>query len=258
MHAWAQEVVFGVEQEVDRQTIISNKQQVCFVEMVLRAVSLMASLGMGVVFGEKIGDMEQGAEFTKCIKLEDFHTKTLDDDVTLVDRDADTGCCPADSTAGPKQVSSYQSAQIVCGFKDDGSLGSVTTGSTCNYGKCFVHKQSIECTEGKQLLNGCCGAKDSHTFKDECKYYDRSSSSNSVKTEWCTTYHKDYGTIGWKGTSDTADDIKEGKFQPDKFYTYATCEGGGGTTSGGSSTSSAVKLATGMCSALACLLSKLL
>jgi hypothetical protein len=179
---------------------------------------------MGVL-AEKIGDMEQGAEFTKCIKLEHFHTKTLDDEVTLVDRNSETGCCPEDSTAGPAQQSLYESAQIVCGFNDDGSIGGVTTGSNCNYRKCFVHKQNIECAEGQQLLNGCCGPKGSHKFKESCKYYDKSTSSNGIKTEWCTTYHKNYGTRGYKGTSAATDDIADGKFQPENFYAYAKCEG---------------------------------
>merc|ERR1712048_181415 len=56
--------------------------------------------------------------------------------------------------------------------------------------------------------------------------------------EYCLTYHKNYGTIGYSGTSGATDDIADGKFQLDKFYAYAPCAEGGGTSGGSSPTES--------------------
>ena len=68
-------------------------------------MSLAAFLALGfasIVGSEKIGDMDQGAEFTKCISKTDLETKTLDDDITLIDRVGD--CCPAGSVPGVRVV----------------------------------------------------------------------------------------------------------------------------------------------------------
>lgn len=187
--------------------------------------------------------MAQGAEFTKCITLSDWTTKTLDDDITLVDKDS-SGCCPVGSLPGAKLYSTYQGAQVVCGVKDDGSIGSFSSSSsngnkTCNYQKCYMFKQGLSCKDdSKQRLNGCCGAKPQTNFGDMCKFYDKSHSSatvgESATNTYCLTYHWNFGTVGYKGTTEKTDDISDGKFQVDKFYSYAACEGGsaGGSGSG--------------------------
>ena len=103
-----------------------------------------------VVGSVKIADMDQGAEFTKCISNTDLQTKTLDGDITLIDRV--DGCCPAGSSPGVKYFNSYDGAQIVCGMKDDGTVALSTTTSnsvkTCTYNKCYVMKQNIPCKDG--------------------------------------------------------------------------------------------------------------
>merc|ERR1719389_1659144 len=155
--------------------------------------------------------MDQGAEFTKCIKITDLETKTLDDDIDLVDKETG-GCCPDDTVPGVKYYNSYRGAQVVCGFKDDGtvalSTGSSNGAKTCTYNKCYVMKQNLECKDGtKQLLNGCCGAKPQTNFKAQCKFYDKSfNNAYSEKVQFCTTYDKDYGSKGWAGTSAATDD----------------------------------------------------
>lgn len=210
-------------------------------------------LGAATVAGSvKIGEMDQGAEFTKCISNTDLETKTLDDDITLVDRV--DGCCPAGSVPGVKLFASYSGAQIICGMKDDGTVA-LSTGSsngkkTCTYNKCYVMKQNIPCKDGtKQRLNGCCGAKPQTNFDAQCKFYDKSfNNAHSEAVKYCTTYDKDYGTKGWAGTAEKTDNVADGKLQVDKLYTYTPCPGnmvgGGGSSSstgGGSDTSSGVR-----------------
>jgi len=190
----------------------------------------------------KIADMEQGAEFTKCVSISDFKTKTLADDITLVDRLAN-GCCPKDSVPGAEWKTNYKGAQIVCGFKADGTTDvKITTGTSakCTYNKCYVDKQDLPCADDtKQLLNGCCAATTAANtgFPATCKNY--FSSFNTVdkdKVNYCTTYHKNYGTLGWAGTNVKTDDQADGKLQPDKIYTYATCAGGSGAGGSGAGT----------------------
>jgi len=170
--------------------------------------------------------MDQGAEFTKCITVSDLTTKTLDDDITLVDRDSG-GCCPADSVPGIQMSSKYHGAQIVCGFKDDGTIKMSSSSSngakTCTINKCYVMKQNIPCKDDtKQLLNGCCGAKPQTNFDAKCKFYDQSAKFNGVTATYCTTYHKTYKM---ENTAVTTDDIKDNVLQVDKLYTYTACEG---------------------------------
>jgi len=202
------------------------------------AVALLMSTG---ALATKIADMDQGAEFTQCISLSDWNTKTADDDITLTDKDA-SGCCGEGHVPGVKLYASYWGAQVVCAVGDDGSIGSYSTSSsngnnTCDYGKCYVMKiaDKITCAENAApLLNGCCGAtKNSRTFSTTCLSYDYTLSTgtagDNAEAEYCLTYHKDYGTIGYSGTAEATDDIADGVFQVDKFYAYAPCaEGGGG------------------------------
>lgn len=199
---------------------------------------------LGSVDAVRIADMEQGAAFTQCISVTDFTTKTLSDDITLVDREA-SGCCPDDTVPGAKFTSQYQGPQIVCGFEDDATI-SFSTGSsngdkTCTYNNCFVMKQDILCADDtKQLLNGCCGANPQTNFDDLCSFYD--SSFDSVygdATAYCTTYAKTYEM---EYTSDKTDDITDGNLNVEKVYTYTPCAssmiGGGGSSGGSASTTS--------------------
>merc|ERR1712194_283970 len=166
----------------------------------------------------KIADLGQGSAFDKCITVSDFTTKTADDDITLQDRDAN-GCCPEATVAGVKLYAKYWGAQVVCGVKDDGSIGSLTgsgTPRTCNYQSCYVTKiaDRIKCVDdAAPLLNGCCGAtKGSRTFTDTCLKYEKTGSvptaaTTNAKPDYCLSYHKNYGTLGYDGTSDKADDV---------------------------------------------------
>jgi len=205
--------------------------------MSLVAVLVLCSAAM--VGSVKIADMDQGSEFTKCVTITDLETKTIDDDITLVDRVGD--CCPEGSVPGVKYFNSYDGAQIVCGLKDDGtvalSTGSSNGAKTCTYNKCYIMKQNIPCKDGtKQRLNGCCGAQPQTNFDAQCKFYDKSfNNAYSEKAQYCTTYDKDYGTKGYAGTSVKTDDVADGKLQVDKLYVYAPCPGnmvGGGGSSG--------------------------
>jgi len=199
----------------------------------------------------KYADAEQGAAFDKCIKISDFNTKTLDDEVDIADRESG-GCCPDGFVPGAKYYTSYQGAQVVCGFKADGttamSTGSSNGKKTCTYNSCYVQKQGLACKEDtKQLLNGCCGATaKARTFKDGCMNYDytlKTVYQNSY--EYCLSYDKDYGTKGWSGTAEATDDQKDGKLVVENLYTYTPCEGGSAGGGGGdtATTSSAVRVA---------------
>merc|ERR1712194_50873 len=167
--------------------------------------------------------------------------KTIEDDITLVERDAQ-GCCPTDTVPGAKHTTTYEGPQVVCGIKDDGSV-TMSTGSsngvkTCTYNSCFVMKKNLACAAdgSKQMINGCCATKASCNsnacgFKADCKNY--GSSFNNVYSQsvgYCTTYDKDYGTKGYAGTLAATDDVdtsgSEKKLLVDKVYTYTRCAGG--------------------------------
>jgi len=205
---------------------------------------------------EKIEDMDQGAEFTKCFKIEDYNSKTAADDLELADRDAN-GCCPAGYTPGVDLTALYYGPQVVCGVAADGTpSGSTYSGSgdarTCDYKKCFVMKtaSNIVCQDDAvPLINGCCGStKGSRTFHADCKNYDLTQWSYTsvpesgdayVTAEYCTSYHKNYGTIGYSGDA-TNDDVVDGMFKIENFYAYAPCAvGGGGGGSEGEDASAA-------------------
>merc|ERR1719217_184261 len=99
-------------------------------------LSLTATTALADAHGEKMkfADSEQGAAFDKCIKIEDFTTKTLDDEVEVVARD-EGGCCPDGYVPGAKHYNNYVGAQVICGFKADGSVapstGSSNGAKTC-------------------------------------------------------------------------------------------------------------------------------
>jgi len=227
----------------------------------MKAVAIF--LGVSTVGAVKLSSYAQGQKFEKCIANTDFETKTLDDDITLQDRDS-AGCCPTGTVPGAKWQNNYQGAQVVCGFKADGtvalSTGSSNNVKTCTYNTCYVHKQNLDCkgdTDTKQKLNGCCGAAKPRTFKDECKHYDLSFNNVfSEKVNFCTTYHKNYGTIGWSGTNVKTDDQKDDKLEVDKIYSYSLCAGSAGAAEasggdGGDNTNGAIHSSTGVAMMLA-------
>jgi hypothetical protein len=181
----------------------------------------------------KFGDMEQGAEFTKCISICDFNSKTLSDSVTVTDR-MEGGCCPQGFIPGAKYYPQYQGSQVVCGFKTDGSIavshGSSGGSKTCTYNKCYVQKQNLACSDGsRQLINGCCGkTKGDRKFETPgCLSYDYIlNNAFNQQYEYCLAYDKDYGTKGWSGTQESTDDQDGGKLQVGNLYTYTPCAGG--------------------------------
>jgi len=202
---------------------------------------LVCAALFGAITATKLGDMEQGAKFDKCIAVADWEGKTLDDDITLQDRDAN-GCCPDNTVPGVEHYTSYFGAQVVCGFEADGTTQVSTSTSnsvkTCTYNQCYVWKQDLPCTgDGKQFLNGCCAAKascgsNSCGFSATCKNYAYSMSQSKYggDSEYCLTYHTNYGTIGYAGTAATTDDQADDKLAVDNVYAYASCEGGSSST----------------------------
>lgn len=170
----------------------------------------------------RLADMENGAEFTKCVKIDDYEKKTPDEEMTVMERDGSSSCCPHGFTPGVKHYDQYLSAMIVCGFKEDGTV-SVSTGSTCTYNKCFVIKADMTCKDNtKMKVNGCCP---SGQAPDDCTI--GSSSSNSLN--YCTRFKAQ----DWKleNTAGKADDVTDGKLQVDKLEVYTECPGvsaGGG------------------------------
>jgi len=199
-----------------------------------RAVSVAALLAVASTEKVALSTYAQGASFSKCINITDFESKTLADEIDLIDRDEGGGCCPEGSVPGAQWKTSYKGAQVVCGFKDDGttalSTGSSNGVKTCTYNNCYVDKQNLPCADdSKQLLNGCCaGTTGSNTgFAEGCKNYQYSPKNAYQETyKYCATYDKDYGTKGWAGTSETTDDQEDGKLVLSKIYTYTPCEGG--------------------------------
>jgi len=196
---------------------------------------VLAAVGVDVAEGTKLSSYSTGDAFNKCISYEDWGTKTIHDDITLTDRV--DGCCPADTLPGVQHKTNYESAQVVCGFKDDGTV-SFTKGSTgCEYNKCFVVKLDLTCTEGRQRINGCCASTgDSCTSsacgfnKDTCLHYHQ---SNYGTLKYCSTYNKTYvnpgqgGNQALTGTTDKGDDISGDKLQWSKVGKYTKCAGGG-------------------------------
>ncbi len=58
----------------------------------------------------KVADLENGAEVSTCIKIEDYNTKKMDEEMETAERDADSGCCPSGFTPGVKHRNQYLSA----------------------------------------------------------------------------------------------------------------------------------------------------
>jgi len=196
-----------------------------------RVLCLLVASGCAAVTAVKLSSYEQGAKFEKCISNSDFQGKTLEDDITLIDRDAN-GCCPAGSVPGAKHYDKYVGAQVICGFKSDGSVA-VSTGSsngvkTCTYNHCYVYKQDLTCKTGgaKQRLNGCCAEPSSCTtnacdFETDCKSYAYNfNNAHSESVKYCLTYHKNYKM---ENTAAKTDDQADHKLQIDKLYVYTAC-----------------------------------
>lgn len=227
-----------------------------FVTMLLPSC-LLAMAGATV-----IGDMDQGAAFTQCVTISDFESKTLSDDITLQDRD-DNGCCPAGTVPGHKFYSSYQNAQIVCGFEDDGTIALTSSTSngvtTCTYNSCYVMKQDITCEDdSKQFLNGCCegtsatasGGAGTQGFPGGTtgcdNYYYSTTNVHGESYSYCLTYATNYGAEGYEGTASAADDQEDDVLQVDNIYTYAACSGslvGDSSTPGSTGASAATAAA---------------
>jgi hypothetical protein len=177
----------------------------------------------------KVGDLAQGSEFTKCIKITDFNSKTLTDDVEVTDKV--DGCCPEGYIPGIKWYNNYWGAMVVCGFQDDGSVKMSTSTSngvkSCTYNKCYVVKLDITCADSsKMTLDGCC-PKDQ--WDDKCKMYTKSQSFFKEKVGYCLSYAKNYKL---EGTNDKTDDVVDGVLSLTNLKAYTECAGafGGGTS----------------------------
>jgi len=170
----------------------------------------------------KVGDLAQGSEFTKCIKITDFNSKTLTDDVEVTDKV--DGCCPEGYIPGIKNYNNYWGAMVVCGFKDDGSvaMSSSTSNSvkSCTYNKCYVVKMDLTCKDSsKMTLDGCC-PKDQ--WDDNCKMYTKSQSFFTEKVGYCLSYAKNYEL---EGTNDKTDDVVDGVLSLTNLKSYTECAG---------------------------------
>jgi hypothetical protein len=178
----------------------------------------------------KIGDMAQGSQFTQCINISDFNTKSIYDDVEVVDKKED-GCCPDGYIPGIKHYKNYWGAMIICGFEDSGKvkMGHDPKRSKCTYNKCFVVKMDITCKDSsKMTLDGCC-PKDQ--WDDECKMYTKSQTFYKTKVGYCLSYAKKYKL---EGTSKTGDDFTgDATLNFTTLQTYTECAGafGNGTSS---------------------------
>jgi len=206
-----------------------SPQNVAMLAMCALSVSVSAS-------PVKLTDFEFGEEFSKCIKVEDWNTKGPGEDIEVADRDSTSGCCPDGFTYGSSSNSGieYQKGMVLCGFNDDGTHKGITTGTNCDYGKCFVVRTDVTCKDDAQMtINGCC---ESGQFPDDC-VNSGSSSSNDMKT--CTNYKKVGSSWENLGSTTDANAMADGKLQwgtsvgGDGVYNYGLCgaTGGGGEES---------------------------
>jgi len=185
---------------------------------------------MGATETVKMSGYDFGEEFTKCIKIEDWNTKGIDDDVEVMDREGN-GCCPDGYTAGVKLSSGteYHKGVVRCGLNDDGSRSGISTGTNCNYGKCFVVNPAYTCKDDSSMTLGGCCPTDQYT--DDCYGYAKST-SNSM--EYCSTYKIVAGSWETLGSSSTDDDIVDGKLAwgtetgGSGVYNYGLCGSSGG------------------------------
>eukprot|EP00746_Dinoflagellata_sp_MGD_P157226 gnl/MRDRNA2_/MRDRNA2_86143_c0_seq2.p1 gnl/MRDRNA2_/MRDRNA2_86143_c0~~gnl/MRDRNA2_/MRDRNA2_86143_c0_seq2.p1 ORF type:complete len:364 (-),score=99.65 gnl/MRDRNA2_/MRDRNA2_86143_c0_seq2:231-1322(-) len=177
----------------------------------------------------KVGELAQGAEFTKCINVTDFNSKSLTDEVEVTEKV--DGCCPEGYIPGIKHYNNYWGSMVICGFKDDGSVAMSTSTSngvkTCTYNKCYVVKMDVTCKDSsKMTLDGCCPKEQ---WNDNCKKYTKSQSFFSKTVDYCLSYAKNYKL---EGTSDKTDDVVDGVLSLTNLKAYTECAGafGGGTS----------------------------
>jgi hypothetical protein len=212
----------------------------------MKGVGLALSLVcVGVVNSETIASYDQGAAFDKCISISDWESKTIDDDITLQDRDGN-GCCPAGTVPGREHYTNYMGAQVQCGWQSDGTVDVSTTSGTpptCTYNQCYVWKDNLECASGRQFLNGCCLLDSCNTndcgFQTDCKNYAYSEDNvHSESYKYCLTYNAQYAM---ENTAAKTDDQANGMLETGNVYVYTPCAGGsgGGGGSGGSESSKA-------------------
>jgi hypothetical protein len=198
---------------------------------------LLAAIGSAAVaFGDavKIGDLAQGSAFSQCVKITDFNTKSLGDDVAVTDKV--DGCCPEGYIPGIKWYKNYWGAMIVCGFKDDGSVNMASSTSngakTCEYNTCYVVKMDITCADSsKMTLDGCC-PKDQWTT--DCKMYSKSQTFFSEKVGYCLSYAKKYKL---EGTNELTDDQVDSKLALTTIKAYTGCAPFGSALGGSSGAS---------------------
>jgi hypothetical protein len=214
------------------------------------------SLAADTVLAVKIGDLAQSSEFTQCIKITDFNSKSLGDEVEVTDKV--DGCCPEGYIPGIKWYKNYWGAMIVCGFKDDGSVNVATSTSngvkTCEYNKCYVVKMDITCADSsKMTLDGCC-PKDQWTA--DCMKYTKSQSFFNEKVNYCLSYAKNYKL---EGTNEKTDDQVDGKLSLTNIKSYTGCApfgsslgGSTGGSTGGTTGSSSSSATTGSTNAPGC------
>eukprot|EP00746_Dinoflagellata_sp_MGD_P157225 gnl/MRDRNA2_/MRDRNA2_86143_c0_seq1.p1 gnl/MRDRNA2_/MRDRNA2_86143_c0~~gnl/MRDRNA2_/MRDRNA2_86143_c0_seq1.p1 ORF type:complete len:345 (-),score=102.83 gnl/MRDRNA2_/MRDRNA2_86143_c0_seq1:191-1225(-) len=176
----------------------------------------------------KVGELAQGAEFTKCINVTDFNSKSLTDEVEVTEKV--DGCCPEGYIPGIKHYNNYWGSMVICGFKDDGSVAMSTSTSngvkTCTYNKCYVVKMDVTCKDSsKMTLDGCCPKEQ---WNDNCKKYTKSQSFFSKTVDYCLSYAKNYKL---EGTSDKTDDVVNGTLSLTNLKAYTECAGAfGGAT----------------------------
>lgn len=188
----------------------------------------------------KVGDLAQGSEFTKCIKVTDFNSKSLADEVEVTEKV--DGCCPEGYIPGIKWYNNYWGAMVVCGFKDDGSvqmkMSTSNSVKSCEYNKCYVVKMDITCKDdSKMTIDGCC-PKDQYT--DDCLSYTKSQTFFKEKVSYCLSYAKKYSLEGTNEKTDdqvTTDGVTSLSLTNLKSYTV--CPGGfGGAAASGEASSS--------------------
>eukprot|EP00929_Paragymnodinium_shiwhaense_P002329 TRINITY_DN102558_c0_g1_i1.p1 TRINITY_DN102558_c0_g1~~TRINITY_DN102558_c0_g1_i1.p1 ORF type:complete len:275 (-),score=31.54 TRINITY_DN102558_c0_g1_i1:590-1378(-) len=202
--------------------------------MVLHSLALVG--GLHVVSAVVLNDTEDGAPFTKCVGVHDFEAKTLLDNVTLQERNAD-GCCPPGTLPGAEHVPGRAGAQIVCGFSHEAGVKFETNQrnflAPCTYSECYINKQNVACLNGTQRLNGCCAeaecSSESCGFGDDCTHVLRTVQDlgKAAKSRVCATYHKDWMSEDTVGTDDDDDDFENTsgtkKMLPCNVFSFASC-----------------------------------
>jgi len=99
-----------------------------------------------------------------------------------------------------------------------------------------VYRQNLECADGsRQLLNGCCGAgtrsANRLSFAEDLSCVGNEYNRNNIhgeSAEYCRTYRSNYGTCGYKGTTQDSDDIHSptsgsSVLVPANIYEYTRC-----------------------------------